>query len=319
MRLNAELMAEIPPGGRHAEAARGWLDGVLAEVFPDLLEGLRTRPVTRAVDRHFDTGPLGEPGQMLGEIWVGVTNPVPRRGVLYSRASWQRMLGSLGKSPMTVSISIRPLGGNGYPSDQSAYIQVRRHISEPEWLRFTFRAPASFTWHPRPRPGATAAEVLSFPPGGGVPVVAGRDAGEEVPGPGNGWPKSPELQDRWAGFVKRQAARIGACAGLMTERMPAGSDTVLQKPGWPPNTAMLGTRRDALYRYFWVTIIPPELAVRLGGAEAATASGAFCEVSELPDGSLWLRATPTLTEFTRDRLLAVSRALTPVLGISQAR
>ncbi|HVB42580.1 MAG TPA: hypothetical protein VNF47_07705 [Streptosporangiaceae bacterium] len=55
--------------------------------------------------------------------------------------------------------------------------------------------------------------------------------------------------------------------------------------------------------------------MRLGGAAPARASGAFCEVSELPDGSLWLRATPTLTEFTRDRLLAVSKALTPILGI----
>jgi hypothetical protein len=97
--LGADLMAQIPRGERYAVAARGWLDGVLAEVFPDLLEGLRTRSARKA-----GTGPGGKPGQLLGQIWLGVTDPVPRRPVKFSDAGRRRMLDSLAGSPLAVMI-----------------------------------------------------------------------------------------------------------------------------------------------------------------------------------------------------------------------
>jgi hypothetical protein len=43
------------------------------------------------------------------------------------------------------------------------------------------------------------------------------------------------------------------------------------------------------------------------------ASGAFCEVTELQNGAVWLRATPTIDEFTGDRIRAVFEALAPEL------
>ena len=43
------------------------------------------------------------------------------------------------------------------------------------------------------------------------------------------------------------------------------------------------------------------------------ASGAFYEVSTLRNGGLWLRATPTVNEFTGDRIRAVFEALALVL------
>lgn len=59
--LGADLIAPIPPGERHAESAYGFLDGVLREVLRDLLEGLRTGPVTKA-NFNDDAGPsLGRP------------------------------------------------------------------------------------------------------------------------------------------------------------------------------------------------------------------------------------------------------------------
>ncbi len=134
----ADVMAEMPSGGRYEEAARGWLDGVLAEVFPDLLEGLRTRPSTRALSRDVDDRPAGEPGQIRGELWVGVTGPQSRRPALFNDATWQRMLGSLADSPLTASISIRVVGEDGYLSNESADIAVSRSEDEPEWVRFTF-------------------------------------------------------------------------------------------------------------------------------------------------------------------------------------
>jgi hypothetical protein len=54
---------------------------------------------------------------------------------------------------------------------------------------------------------------------------------------------------------------------------------------------------EVLRGYSWVTICAAELAVRLGGAGALAASGAFDEVTELPGGQVFLRATPTLDEY----------------------
>lgn len=56
-----------------------------------------------------------------------------------------------------------------------------------------------------------------------------------------------------------------------------------------------------------------------GGRGALSATGAFAEVSELPDASLWLRATPTISEFTGDRIGAVFEALAPVLVTGRTR
>ena len=126
-----------------------------------------------------------------------------------------------------------------------------------------------------------------------------------------GWPRSAPLQARWAEFVKRQAESAGAVSGWMTDDL------------WPPETALqratfnTGARipdsRTVLRGYSWVTVVAPELTARLGGAAAMRACGAFCEVSDLPGGSLWLRATPAINEFTGDRIREVFEALAPVL------
>ncbi len=145
-----------------------------------------------------------------------------------------------------------------------------------------------------------------------------------APGPGGGFHQLSGLQDRWAQVVHAQAARVGASAGLITRRLgPYGfeevlypdwpPDTVLQLPGWAPGSAMIGEARNVLYRYAWVTIIPPELAANLGGADGLAATEAFCDVNELPNGSLWLRATHTLGAFTQDRVDSVAAALARVL------
>ncbi len=324
-----DLMAEIPPGGKYAEAARGWLDGVLNEVFPDLLEGLRTRPSARAVSRNIDDAPYGAPGDVRGEILVGANDSVRRRSVLYSEKSWQRTLTSLDESPLTVLLSIQIVGPDGYLSQDSASVSVVRSEFDPEWVRFRFFAPAIFRWRAhlaeRPEPDAPVVQVRSWR-GGAEPEIVERDSSEietAQPGPGD-WKPSSQVQDRWAQFTKIQASRVGASAGMMTRRLgPYGlekalypdwpPDTVFQKPGWAAGSGMLSSDRDLLYRFSWVTIAPPELTARLGGPTALTASGAFHEVSELPNQSTWLRATPLLTEFTQDRVDAVASALATVL------
>ncbi len=127
------------------------------------------------------------------------------------------------------------------------------------------------------------------------------------------------MQDRWAQLLPDQAARIGACTGFMTDTGPAGEtlSLAIRRLGSGPRTenpdASIIRSRHVLQDYCWATIIPAELTRRLGGASALRRSGAFCDVSELPDGSVWLRATPTINEFTGDKIAAVFRTLAPVL------
>jgi hypothetical protein len=118
--LSADLVAQIPPGERFARAARGWLGGVLAEVFPELLDGLRARPAKRARGRGPD-----EPGRFLGEITLEIDDGRPMRSQKFSEAKWERMLARLDESPLTASVSVSLIGADGRPHE-GAYAGVRR-------------------------------------------------------------------------------------------------------------------------------------------------------------------------------------------------
>jgi hypothetical protein len=317
--MSADLIAQIPPGERYARAARGWLDGVLTEVFPELLEGLRTRP---AKGRWGDPS---EPGDIRGEITLGIDDPRPRRSQKFSDAKWQLMLARLDESPLTASLSVALISADGRTREE-AHVVVRWE-DEDDWVHFTFSAPAYFTWREeltevRRRSFSTVADDLA-PDGSVLEIVGMNVTGVEkvVPGGGVGWAESPALQDRWAEFVKQQAGLIGACAGFMSDDQSPGSDTALEQAivTGPPGGEIGRRRRQVLYGYSWVTIVPAELAVWLGGAAALAATGAFFEVSELPGGALWLRATRTINEFTGDRIRAVFEALAPVLVTGRTR
>jgi hypothetical protein len=251
--MGADLIAQIPVGERYAQSARGWLDGVLTEVFPELREGLRT-------------------GQFTGEIAVGTGDPRGGRYRKFSESRWQRTLAGFDDSPQTAWLSV----------GEAAAVGVSREDDE-DWVRFTFSAARS--------------------------------------GPGCEWAESPGLQGRWAEFVKRQAARIGAVTGFMSDDQSPSGETALELAiiTGPAGGENYKRRREVLYGYSWVTIVPAELAPWLGGVAALTRTGAFFEVSVLPDGALWLRATPTINEFTGDRIRAVFEALAPVLATGRTR
>ncbi len=275
--MNATLIAEIGSAEEFAALSREWLAGTLAEVFPGLYEGLRTRP-SATLPSDVEGRPWGEPGQVLGILEIGREDPVFRqRMTLYSEDAWRRFLARLAGYPFSASVSITPLDDHGFPLyGDWAYVKVARDVLSPAWVSFEFTAPAVYT----------------------------------------GWPESGQMQDRWAEFVKGQAARTGACAGGMTDDITPG-DTALERA-----TGTWTWIRDScqvLRGYTWVTVVAAELAGRLGGAEALRASGAFCEVSPLRDGSLWLRATPAISDFTGERVRRVFEALAPVLLTGVAR
>jgi hypothetical protein len=275
--LHAELIAEVRSPQWFAEAGRDWLTDTMAAVFPDLLDGLEQRPVTGVARRVLSgaVDPPGEPGQVLGTLRVSFAGPVSWESVsLFSARSWKNMLASLDRHPFTVLVQVRPLDGQGrLPRDG--------HSAVIEVSRAAFEpAWAQFSF-------SASAE-------------------------GTGWPGSPELQAQWAAYVQGKAAALGACAGSITDDIGPGSGTALQRliGGRPaPISAAVTTLRG----YSWVTVVASEPASRLGGADTLAATGAFDYVSRLPDGSLWLRATPTISDFTGERVRRVFEALAPVL------
>lgn len=71
--------------------------------------------------------------------------------------------------------------------------------------------------------------------------------------------------------------------------------------------------RERLRGYAWATVVPHELADRLGGAEALAPTGAFSQVEPLPHGGLWLRATDDINDWDTEAVRRVFTALVPVL------
>ncbi len=284
--MQGGLIARITSGDALAAAAVPWLQDVLTEVFTELYDGLRARPVVRDKPRarsDIDT-PWGQAGHVLGVLRTYQSRPlISGRDVVFSEKSWQRFLSRLGNYPHAVDVMINQLDQRGFPVHRgSAGMGIRRDFYLPDWYRFTF--------------GAMAADTS--------------------------WPDSPEAQDRWAELVKRHAAAVGACAGGMNDDMGWGEATALQRAAARFSLADHSTDfRSVLRGYSWITIVPPEAAARLGGASALKASGAFWDVTELPNSAVWLRATPTINEFTGNKIRAVFETLAPELptGVTKFR
>ncbi|MER5790240.1 hypothetical protein [Streptomyces sp. NPDC001980] len=71
--------------------------------------------------------------------------------------------------------------------------------------------------------------------------------------------------------------------------------------------------REFLRGYAWVTVCPGELAQRLGGAAALSASGAFHRVVPLGAGGVLLQASETVAGYTDEVMEGVFTALARVL------
>jgi hypothetical protein len=285
-KMHAELVAEGGSPEAFAELGRGWLTGCMDEVFGPLARRLREDPVSKATVQVWDdvngVGQAG-PDQVFGELITYRKSVFNAGRVWYSQRSWDRFLDGLSKGPFGVRVRMIPMDGAGFPAWRSTMarsgvcdIGVMWDQLSPGWVRFSFSAEAG------------------KPPD---------------------WPESGEMQESWAGFVRRQAARMQACAGGMTDDWAfGGGHTTVQRTTTAANLLLrVDQSREALQGYSWVTVIAPEAAARLGGAVAMSGTGAFCEVQELPNEALWLRATPVINDFTGDRVRAVFEALAPVL------
>ncbi|MGK5678132.1 hypothetical protein [Actinoplanes sp. URMC 104] len=75
----------------------------------------------------------------------------------------------------------------------------------------------------------------------------------------------------------------------------------------------IGTCREVLRGYGWLTIVPQELVDRLGGVAALTASGAFAQVRPLARGGVSLLVTDDFRDYTVQSVEAAFKVLAPVL------
>lgn len=71
--------------------------------------------------------------------------------------------------------------------------------------------------------------------------------------------------------------------------------------------------------YSWVTVIPPAVVERLGGASGLEATGAFAEVRLLRYGGVMLRATELLEQYDDEAMTRVFHALAPALPPGRPR
>jgi hypothetical protein len=276
--LHAELVAQ--PGSRadFARLARDWLTGARRVLFPDIDRRLGRGGTFAAEPPADDDAPWGPPGGAWARLRVQ-QQPHTLGGTVmpYSARMWRRMLDGLERSyPFHVSLELMPLGPDGRPVSPGpgAVIAVHRSTTHPRWARFEAEAP---------------------------PDLAG-------------WRGSAPVQLAWAGFLKEQAMAAGAHYGHVTDdaniHATALERAILGVAAEPPAVPHC---REVLRGYSWVTVCAAELAARLGGGAALAASGCFDEVSVLPGGQVFLRATPALEDYDGPAVQRVFGALAPVL------
>jgi hypothetical protein len=275
--LHAELCGQPGSRANFARLARDWLTGARARLFPELDRVLTTAgPSADAPDD--DERPWGPPGGVWGRLLVRQQpQAVGGLSLPYSQRAWRRTLDGLERDhPFQVRLELMPLGPGGQPAGaEPAVLSVQRSQHDPRWVRFEAQAPR---------------DLAGAPPGRAPSPLA------------------------WADFLREQAVAAGADYGHVTDDATSAGTAleraVLGVSADPPN---IPRGRTVLRGYSWVTIVAAPLADRLGGAAALAASGAFAEVSPLPNGQVLLRATASLDDYRGAAVRRVFGVLAPVL------
>lgn len=125
----------------------------------------------------------------------------------------------------------------------------------------------------------------------------------------------PQRQDAFLGVLRKLAAAADPFYGQVGGHEDALGRTELElglRAAVHPSTYS-PVRREYLRGYAWLTIVPRELADRLGGVDGLKATGAFAEVERLPNGGLWLQATSAYADYDMAAATAVWRAVAPAL------
>lgn len=288
--LHAELVFRANSADEFARHAGPWLTEAWPELFPELAGGLAGEPALSGPDEDDPDAPWGPPGAVYGEFLLR-RKPFPAHGrhARYTTQSWRKVVAGLGSAyPLEVDLLLTPLDENGQPYRPEGYagvnagavvVSVLRRPECPEWVQCSITAPS-----------------LYLP-----------------------WSGSEVEQQRWVDLLGSWAVRLDACYGHLTDDADSLYGTALERASVAQLEETIPRCRTALRGYSWVTVCAAELAGRLGGVAALTASGAFHRVTELPGGQVLLRTTPLLEQYEGAAVTRVFEVLAPVLVTGRTR
>jgi hypothetical protein len=275
--LHLEVVSQIPGNREFAELTLEWIAGARDLVFPGFDSALNDGLVPfDPPDPPGGRWMLREPVALSARIYIQ-QQPDPRLGrrSKYTPRSWQRLATGLADAyPYGVSVLV------------SAVDELGENAGHGTSVAFTVRRQPA------------APDVVRFEASVGP---------EFAP-----WRGRAGVQLDRASFIRDWTARVGVCYGHVTDDANSWG-TALEQATRQYSGETVPRCRDALRGYSWVTVCPQQLAGRLGGASAIAASGAFTEVTEVAEGSVFLRATPTLDEYGDAAQRQVFEVLAPVL------
>ncbi|MGW5497563.1 hypothetical protein [Streptomyces olivaceoviridis] len=261
-----------------------WFETAAEGLFSPLLRSLRNGPELCIAKKG--EGVLGSPGG----IWASLTEQDPLQGRVrvrkaWSEGNWSKFLASVAKRPADSEFWILELSEQGrrYGASQ-AKVSVQSVSTDGEWNRLRVEYGAG-------EPGAHSCHR----------IISSLDVNSAVE------------------HLRRFALRVPITFGCVTDDGGHGGETMLEdRLGLSPLKGIQESQ-DVLRGYPWVTVCSARIADRLGGVARLRESGAFKEVEELPTGSVWLRATDRLDDYTGEALRSVFRVVAPALPPGRPR
>lgn len=277
--LNVELDVQFRDERHFADIVRDWLLG-LAEKFKDE----PWRGVSTAV-QPIEVGgrPIGAAGSLVGTVDIIGNVDGPEHGHAHRAydsdgfAAWLQE--ELLRKPHNVDIEFQTLNAMGGWGVFGLSARARYRESSEGWVR-----------------------LQSFVP---LEAFVNQEYGAEN-------------QARWLAALSEYADSadpgFGQIAFYHEDGQTALEAHLLDSPRthWSP-TYTVGACRSMLRGYGWLTIVPKDLADKVGGVARLVATRAFEEVRPLARGGLWLLATKDFRDFGSSELHNVFRALAPIL------
>lgn len=269
-----ELDVEDPGAERLPGLVAAWLDGGSRALAGPYRTRIDEGPeLPREAFRS--AIPCGPPHAAWGLLSLHRSQR-PRKSVrIPTSAAVRSLLAKADDAMQTARIALYTLDGRGYPNDGSWIdMWVVRNELAPQTLVFMFAV-----WE---------------------------DALDD-----------PQFAEACAEFVRGFAAQVDPLYGETNydTAMPEARTVIeaMVGPPWVSYRETVPTARQRLRGYGWLTVVPRELAAAVGGADGLRACGVFAEVTELPSGAVWLRATHRYADYDVRKAEDIVRALASIL------
>jgi hypothetical protein len=286
MQFTLDLQLDVDrSAGDFDEIAYRWLDEMSRAVVPDHRTEIADLPA-RVAKANEPYGPLGEPNALFGIVKTtrGLSSgrlKSAQRNASTAGMRWLRQ--ELADLPDSAWLWFGRLDERGHRSGSLANLQVDRMEESAEWLRLSAYIPE-----------------LTF-----IDPIDGAEQQQRY------LDAARSLADHWnPGFG--QAAYALHYGSTAYEACLRNIDNPVPQEWWDARYT-LNHCREFLRGYSWLTVVPQELAARLGGPSGLAATGAFAEVRPLSKGGVWLLATHDYRDFDDAALRSIFNVVAPIL------